>query len=386
MRIGIFCDAFYPENKAVAIRLYHFADALAQLPDVKVTVHTCTRSSSQKNLLASVVHHHSPAPSNESSNVTRLFTELVLGVEMFFRILFSRYDGLLISSPPFFASVLASAAARLRRIPFVFDVRDEYPEVFFTAGIVNPNSRLGRAMLYVEKMVYRRALMVISVTEGICSRIDSKAAIAGCGVLVRNGFDDTLFIENFEKEEKFTVVFHGNIGKFQEPDLIIAVAETLSKRRKDIQFKVIGYGNNDRSLKSNLVPNLTFLGMVPYQEIPKIIGRAHLGISFRSDDLISFNSFPVKLYEYIGVAIPVIVTPKSEAGHFFHNNSIGFQFGNNDVDAIANKIVELAEDRELYSDIVGRIAGIRTQFSRQLISQTFANEFVNKIKRLGDNG
>ncbi len=381
MRVGIFCDAFYPENKAVAIRLYHFSEALAEHPEVKLTVHTCTRSDSHDRLPFSVVCHRSPAPSNESSNLVRLLSELVLGVEMFFRILFSKYDGLLISSPPFFASIFAVVAARIRRIPYVFDVRDEYPEVFFTAGIVSPSSWFGRTLLRIESMVYQKALMVISVTEGICSRIDVKTGINGCGILIRNGFDEKLFTPDTKKESKFTIVFHGNIGKFQQPDLILAVAEKLACIRDDIRFKVIGYGNNDGSLKTRTFSNLEFLGMVPYREISKIIASAHLGISFRSDDLISYNSFPVKLYEYVGVGIPVIVTPVSEAGHFFEGNSIGFQFGNNQVEAIVNKIVELADDRGSYREMLDRIRGVRMQFSRQSISQAFANEFVKRLKR-----
>src|SRR5690606_39852460 len=65
------------------------------------------------------------SPSNESSNLVRLIAELMLGMEMFIRILFCRYDAIVITSPPFFAALFGTLASRLGGIPYVFDVRDE---------------------------------------------------------------------------------------------------------------------------------------------------------------------------------------------------------------------------------------------------------------------
>lgn len=386
MRIGVFCDTFYPQNKAIAIRLFHFADELAKLPEVSVTVQTCTRAKAHDNLGYAVKYNWLPAPSNESSNLVRLFTEILLGTEMFFRILFCRYDAIVITSPPFFAAVLGTLAARVRAIPYAFDVRDEYPEVFFTAGIVKENALFGRGLLWAERMVYRHALMVLTVTEGICKRIDDKCGRQGRAVLVRNGFDDKLFAPSDRKERQFTVVFHGNLGKFQDPGLIMAVAGLVFHRDKSIRFKVIGFGNNDETIKTNRQPNVDFIGMVPYHEIPGIIATAQLGISFRSDDIISYNSFPVKLYEYIGVGIPVIVTPVSEAGYFFETNGIGFQFGNHQAEEIASQIIELARDRMRYENILKKIIEVRTRFSRQGISHEFAQQFLRSLETFETNG
>ncbi len=384
MRIGIFCDTFYPENKAIAIRLFHFAEELAKVSGV--TVHTSTRATAHKSLPYRVVQNVLPAPSNESSNLVRLIAELLLGMEMFFRILFCRYDAIVITSPPFFAAVMGTLASRMGGIPYVFDVRDEYPEVFFTAGVVKEKSFFGKLLLRAERMVYRHALLVLTVTEGICQRIDVKSGKQGRATLVRNGFDRDLFVPGSQKGNQFTVVFHGNLGKFQDPELIIKVARCVHERDQNIRFKVIGFGNNDESIRVSNQPNVEFIGQVPYHEIPKIIASAHLGISFRSDDIISYNSFPVKLYEYIGIGIPVIVTPVSEAGHFFETFGIGFQYGNTQVEEIASRIVELAQDNVKYEGISKRIADIRERFSRQGISREFATQFLEALKTSKRNG
>ena len=54
--------------------------------------------------------------------------------------------------------------------------------------------------------------------------------------------------------------------------------------------------------------------------------------------------FPVKIFEYIGAGLPVISTPKTDAGHFLEENELGYQFENEEVDAIINRIKLLKKE------------------------------------------
>lgn len=376
MKIGIFCDSFLPDNKAVSIRVYHLANALVQVNST-VNVHTCTRAtggfqfSIRKNLLS--------APSSDSGAMKRLFAELLLGVETFFRILFCRYDLVILSSPPFFTSCLGAIAANIRFMPYVFDVRDEYPEVYFSAGLVKSHRLAGRLLLGLERFIYKKSFLIITVTEGIGKRIGEKVGNDKVK-LVRNGFDNSLFYPAEVKYNEFTVVFHGNIGKFQNPDLIVGIAKLANDRKLPIAFKVIGWGNNDDSLKSASLSNLSFYGMVEYEKIPENISKAHLGISFRTSDIISINSFPVKLYEYIGVGLPTIVTPISEAGEFIEKNGLGYQFSGNNAEEILDKIIFLYNNPEVLQAVTEKVRLIRLNFSRQEISHSFATLLINQFK------
>ena len=82
----------------------------------------------------------------------------------------------------------------------------------------------------------------------------------------------------------------------------------------------------------------------------------------------------------------MIVTPVSEAGHFFETFGIGFQYGNTQVEEIASRIVELAQDNAKYEGISKRIADIRERFSRQGISREFATQFLEALKTSKRNG
>jgi glycosyltransferase involved in cell wall biosynthesis len=373
MRVGIFCDSFLPDSKAVAIRMYHLAQALSLHSDV--IVHTSTRQEGKFDF--TVIRNVFAAPSSDSGAFLRLIRELILGVETFIRILFCRYTIIIITSPPFFTAFLAVLAARLRNKPFAFDVRDEYPEVYFTAGLLKADSIAGRLLVTIETYIYKKAYLISTVTEGIQKRIISKVGQNNVE-LVRNGFDDDLFIPQKSKESIFTVVFHGNIGKFQSPKLIIELARLAYEKGLSINFKVIGWGNNDNMLKEQSLPNLQYYGMVEYNKIPPIISKAHLGISFRSSDIISINSFPVKLYEYIGVGIPMIITPISEAGNFLERHKIGFQFSGERPEEILAKIEELSIHSELLNELVKNLESVRPQFSRQGISSLFAEKVLKQ--------
>lgn len=377
-KIGIFCDAFIPENKAVAVRMFSLAEAFHK-KGFEVTVHTSTDCHQlpshfliKKNILK--------APSNESSNLRRLFQEVLLGIEVFFRILFCRYTVVLITSPPFITGCIGSLAARLRGIPYIFDVRDEYPQVYITAGLLREESFAARILLWLEKAVYKNALIVCTVTEGICQRIDEKLKTHHKTVLLRNGFDADLFKPSTEKENVFTVIFHGNIGKFQDPELLLALARKADEANLPIEFQIIGKGNNDSSLKKNVPGNIKYLGMLDYTKVPGAIARAHIGVSFRSNELISKNSFPVKLYEYIGVGIPVIVTPRSEAGDFVEKNGIGFQFNPEELDQILEKIVLFKSDHFEHTKLSKQVASIRESFSRHKLCEIFVDTVKHELK------
>lgn len=363
-RIGIFCDSYRPENKAVAVRMYHFARAFQQA-GYDVTVTTATKNTEPspvriRNILTT-------APSNLQRHTIRLLSELIMGAEFFLRILFTRYDIVLLSSPPFLTCSFAALACRIKAIPYVFDVRDEYPEVYFSAGLLRPSSVPGKILQNIERKIYRNASLVISVTQGICIRITEKCREAKVK-LVRNGYDAEKFLPAENTYETFTIVFHGNMGKFQDPDLILRLAARAQKEQRKIEFLIIGWGNNDAALNEQELTNVRYLGMVHYQDIPQTIARAHVGISFRTNDLISKNAFPVKLYEYIGVAIPAIITPRSEAGEFFEMHNIGYQFNPNEWEDIYTRIVYLAEHPDEISRLRQNILKERDAFSRNAIS------------------
>lgn len=373
-RVRIIADWYYPSSLATATRLGPLVEALRHLEGIEVSVATDQISSE----LTYVKPNFFSSPKNSMGFIRRLIQELFLGVELFTRIIFSSVDLFIISSPPFIAAAFCSWACRIRGIPYFFDVRDLYPDVYAKAGILKPKSWIYRELEKLEVACYRNARQVFSVTPKLCEQINEKSGKNHC-VLLRNGFSEKNFKISKVKNKNFTVVFHGNLGRFQNPALLIEIARHFEKTHPEIQFIIIGDGPQEELVKQVNLSNFKYLGRLENALVAEVIAKCHLGVSFRSDDEISIFSFPVKVYEYIGVGIPIIVTPISEGGELVESMNLGSQFRNQDKELIISEINRLYRDTEYYAAIQENILKVRSQFSREIQATQFAEIVIRHL-------
>lgn len=373
--IGVICDFFPPDNKAVSIRMVHLVKSL-QEHDFTVTVYTSKKS---RNLSGFRINSNISTPaSNKDSIPLRLFKEIVFSLETFIKLLFSKHDLYLITSPPFTLAFCACFACILTGKKYILDIRDEYPEVYFEEGLMKSNGPAGRILKSVERFMYRKALLISTVTVRIKQKLQAKCQSNSKIWLFRNGYAEGFVPVQRKASRPFTVIFHGNLGKFQNPELIIDIANLCYQEGLDIQFDVYGWGNNSHLLKAKEFPNLTHHGELDIGEVRKILPMAHLGISFQRNTEISKNSFPSKVFEFIGAGIPSIITPISEAGDFVENNGLGFQFDPERRSAIFEKIKELAANNEEYQKVKMNVLNIREGLSRKCVSDEFSKN-LNKF-------
>ncbi len=368
-RVLIISDRFYPESVAVAIRNLGFANALSAI-GVSVTILTGTKY--KINFKKKQIW--SPLTSNKDPFLLRFLKELLLGSEYFFRLLLkSKYDLVIISSPPFFSSIMAASALIIKNKKYLFDIRDDYPQVFFSKKIISKDNRTGKILISIRNYIYKKAWATSTVTTSIYNDLPKNNQ----SLLIRNGFDANIFRTSKIKKDNFTVVFHGSLSQFQDINLLLRVAERVNKVDESIRFIIAGKGSKDYLLKRSLPNNIDYMGEVNYENIPNMLMSAHLGLSFRTDDETSQMSFPVKIYEYIGAGIPCIITPISEAGEEVLTLKMGFVFNSSDELSIAKKICELASNTSLYNSYVNNILAHRTKFSRQNQLITFIDKFNN---------
>ena len=327
--IFYFTPYYPPDNNAAAIRNYWFVKTL------KEDGHN-VRLVTGKNL-------HVGLPKNTDSAINRLWKEQLAGISLFMKVLTSRNDLYFFSSPPFITVLLGSLACRITKRKYILDIRDIYPEVFLHLGLLKEESPIYKFILNLTKRMYRSADTIITVSKGLQNKIqnhnpDSKVE------LIYNGYDCDLFKPNPDKFDKYTIVFHGNLGKFQRIDLLVEVARLMEQSHPDIQFKVIGYGPGEKHLQSP-PSNLEYLGPMKYEDIAKYIAKCHMGISLRTDDEISREALPVKVFEYIGVRIPVIVTPQGEASGLVAQYDFGLSCSNDAHDIV--KTIQKAFEQQI---------------------------------------
>lgn len=356
MNIFFYTPYSHPSPEAAAVRSYWFHKTLEG------------------------ANHHVRILSNEdmfcklgdskTNSLWRLLKEIIAGVELFFRILcLKSTDRAILSSPPFTTVVIASFACKIKKIPYILDVRDLYPEVYIDAGLLSYEGPLTRFVKGVTRRVYWNASHIISVTRGLCHSITKYPVEKSKVHLITNGYDKDLFYPGplEKKNDKFTLVFHGKIGKVQNMQTLLQLAKSLSSH-PEIEFLVIGDGSKLSELKNQELNNIKLVDAIPYTQIPEVLRKCHVGLSFRTDGRIGRDAYPVKVFEYIGTGLPVIMTPICEMGKLISENKLGENFENDQIDEIKKYVLKLFES---YAEKIPTTS--MEHFSRQEVSRKILN-------------
>jgi glycosyltransferase involved in cell wall biosynthesis len=330
MKIFLYTPFYPPQSSAAAVRGYWLTKTLM---DAGHVVQVCSSIKTKDSFAL----NFNPAD-NKQSFAKRLLFEVFAGIELFTKIFLSSYQLYILSTPPFITVSIAHLACRLRKKSYVIDVRDIYPDVYFAQGLIKENSFLGRMVKSFTASMYKNSVGVTTVTNGLVKKISTLSPTTKTELLM-NGFDADLFKPSSEKYEKFTVVFHGNMGKVQNLQAILDVAKIL-EAHEDIEFLFAGEGPQAELLKNSSLKNIRYLGAQDYSNIPSIIAQAHVGFSARRDDEIGTDALPVKAFEYLGVGIPVIMTPKAGILTEIVKDGV-FEFSNQELNLVAQKILEL---------------------------------------------
>ena len=378
MKIIYVVSEFDPIQIAVSVRTKANVDALERNGHT-VSVLTGPASKNHSKYQTSSVGI-SP-PSNKSRFIVRFVRESLFGLAVGWRILWSRgYDHIIITSPPFIMTIICSWFARIRKIPYTIDVRDRYPQVIFSLGMIEKKSRLGRFLLVLEQRLYRHAMHVITVTNSLMQAIERETGVAPVH-LVMNGYNEQFFNcskKNFV-DEKPIIIMHGNFGKFFDEKVFVKIARELEKSLINYQIVVIGLGSKIELLKKKNLPNVEIFGLMTQQEIGQWLRQSYIGLSVHSDNESMRKAFPVKIFEYIGSCLPSVVLPLNEGGLVVQSEGMGYTYSPPGWTKAVEKIKELIEDKRRYRKTKEMIRKKRSRFSREYQSEIFA-EIITQTK------
>lgn len=309
----------------------------------------------------------------------RLIGEVVMGIRACWQLLWLRpQPGLLIISiPSYFMGLMVAAYARLRRIGYIVDLRDIYPEGYADAGLLSKTSLLYRSALRLSESMYCESRLVITATNGLKQRVEKLANGQDVAVCY-NGYPQFLSSLHPNKADRFTVCFHGTLGFFQDIEGLVDVARRLED--SGVEVLVIGYGRKEHLVRDQAPVNLRFVGRLSLEETLRIVATAHVGICMRTDDQTSRDAFPIKIFECLGAGIPVLVSPLCEGGSFVEDKNCGRQFAATDRDGIAKEILRLKNDPVYYAAQVDGAKRAAGKLSRTSLGEQYADLVLNVLK------
>lgn len=227
-----------------------------------------------------------------------------------------RADVLFVPSPPLTNGVCAYLLSRLRRIPFVYNVQDMYPDVAVRLGILT-NPRLIRVFEQMERFVYRKAAAVSVISEGFRRNLLAKG-VPDAKISVIPNFVDVERVRplprdnDFSREhglgDRFVVLFAGNVGLSQGLETVLDAAALLSDAPR-VLFLIIGNGTSKPGLVLKAqemgLDNVLFLPFQPFERMPEQYAAADACLVPLRKGLTE-DSVPSKLWTIMAASRPVL--------------------------------------------------------------------------------
>ena len=219
-------------------------------------------------------------------------------------------------STPLSTAAAAAAAARHHRRPWVFEVRDLWPDFPVQMGAV---PRLAHRPLYrLERALYRSAARVISVSPDMAAHVE--AAAPGKGALHWQGTDPDLFAlttdadahalrERLGLGTRRVALYAGSLGRANAVDALVGAAERL-QHRDDLAVVVLGagYGREAVRAAAERLPNLVYAGQEPRWRALAYLRLADLAlVPFLDKPVLAANA-PGKLFDALWAGVPAVVT------------------------------------------------------------------------------
>ena len=220
------------------------------------------------------------------------------------------------TSPPIFQGVTAWALARLKRVPFLFEVRDLWPAFAIAVGVLK-NQVLIRASEWLEGFLYRSTDCLVVNSPGFIQHVKTKGARAI--QLVPNGTDvrmfhpekkGSAFRRRHQLGDKFIALYAGAHGMSNDLDVVIEAAENL-RDLSDLAIVLLGDGKEKARLQQRAnemdLDNLIFIAPVPKDEIPDILAAADVCIAILKRIEMYKTVYPNKVFDYMAAGRPVIL-------------------------------------------------------------------------------
>jgi len=273
----------------------------------------------------------------------------------------SRPDVMIATSPQLLVGLSGWWLARCKRVPFVFEVRDLWPESLAAVGMGHENSILHRALSKIAAFLYRHSDRIVVVTPAFEDYLVEHWRVPRDKIsVVENGVETGVFApdpalarkmrEELGSDGKFLVSYIGTMGMAHGLETIIAAAAELKTTHPEIVFLMLGEGAEREKIAAlagerGLV-NMHFIGQKPREKIPAYIGASDVClVPLRRDDLFK-TVIPTKMLEFMSCARPVILGVDGQARAILEEARAGLAIKPQSSDALANAIRYLAANRE----------------------------------------
>jgi glycosyltransferase involved in cell wall biosynthesis len=263
-----------------------------------------------------------------------------------------RPDVILAMTDPPVAGIAGAFIAQLAGKPFVYNIRDMYPDMAIGGDIVRDNAWIER-WESLHRRALRQAARVIVLGDDMKDRIVAKGIPAENVVIVRDGtsFPEAMpdqtdpIVQEIRCGFPFVAVHAGNLGFYGAWDTLLKAAEILSNENTGLVF--VGDGANRASLSASAanIQNIRFLPFRPVEQVPQVMMAGDVQIITVKRGLEGVV-VPSKLYSTLAAGRPVlaVAAPESDAARIITKAGCGLSADPDNPAAVAAAIREMRSD------------------------------------------
>jgi glycosyltransferase involved in cell wall biosynthesis len=303
------------------------------------------------------------------------------------------------TSPQLLVALSGWWLARWKRVPFVFEVRDLWPESLAAVGMGNSHSLLHRSLARIAGFLYRHADRIAVVTPAFEDYLVEHWRVPREKIsVIENGVETQLFApETFigragtglrrelGVEGKFVVSYIGTMGMAHGLETIITAAMQLLETNPEIVFLMVGEGaEKERILalaRQRGLINLRFVDQQPREKIPAYICASDVCLVLLKKADLFKTVIPTKMLEFMSCARPVILGVDGQARNILEEARGGLVIEPENSEALVNAIRYLATNREIARELGqnGREHIVR-KFSRRQTAEKYIHMLEHMLK------
>ncbi|MBM5811019.1 MAG: glycosyltransferase family 4 protein [Gammaproteobacteria bacterium] len=266
------------------------------------------------------------------------------------------------TSPQLFTVCAAYVVGLYRRVPYVFELRDLWPESIRAVGAMQDSAAL-RVLERLELFLYRQAAAVVSVTNAFRDNL-IRRGIDGCKIsVVTNGVDigrfrprpkDEALARDLGLHGRFVAGYIGTHGMAHGLETLLEAAALLQELPDGDAYRIVLLGDGaskealiTRARSMNLI-NVVFLDSVPKDEVVRYWSLLDVAVIHLRKTKLFTTVIPSKLFECMGMGLPVLHGVAGESAGIVGREGVGIVFEPEDAKALCDGLTRLRHDAALY--------------------------------------
>lgn len=353
-------------------------------------------------------------PSHDRSALRRIANYLSFGFVALIYLLIrrARPDVIYAYHPPLTVGLAATVVGRVRRVPFIADVQDLWPDTLRATGLVSRPSVLrnvGRGCDFV----YRAADRIVVLSPGLKRLLMDRGVPEPRLEVIYNWCDEAALAPDegeahmsIPGADRFKIVFAGNLGSAQGLDSVLDAAEIVARSNPHVQFIFVGEGlEKDRlvaSARERRLKTVVFLPRMPMREIGGVLRSADVLLVHLLSDPLFTVTIPSKTQAYMSIGRPILMAVTGDAADVVAQARCGITADAGSPESIsraalslsrmsANDLAEMGRrGAEAYASQMSLAVGVdrfaavfREVAGRELVADKLLTLMADRRRRLG---